>query len=176
MFSLKCMESPYGPPPELKKNSPDFSLIAFSQSSDINCRSVIFSHLFLFRQDGDKNAALEKNCGIRLPFPLRKNAFLMFQCSLDIYITGLTSYIHIRLYLIDFTVSFCAISWRFEHVGFVCNTNVGALHGKGNCSYAYICKYLIVFMCCCALKCVWRKNSQHGALYFASSNLVNGQT
>ncbi len=40
------------------------------------------------------------------------------QCSLDIYITGLTSYIHIRLYLIDFTVSFCAISWRFEHVGF----------------------------------------------------------
>ncbi len=39
----------------------------------------------------------------------------------------------------------------------VCNTNVGALHGKGNCSYAHTCKYLIVRKCCYVLKCVWIK-------------------
>lgn len=116
MFSLKYMESPYGSPPELQNIIfPDFSLIAICQSSDRICRL----HLFLFRQDGDKNTALV----LCLPFPLRK-------CLSNVsVIYGLFSrHIHQRTYFMCIHMSpFCTVylcsvgelAWATnEHVGY----------------------------------------------------------
>lgn len=67
------------------------------------------------------------------------------QCSLY---TSLTScrYTHTCLYSSFLCYIFLEILTCWLYL--VCNTNVGSLHGKGNCYYAYTCKYLIVWKCC----------------------------
>lgn len=162
MFSLKYMESPYGPPPELQNIFSQIfhslqSVKAVTESADCIC--------FFSDRMEIKNTALV----LCLPFPLRK-------CLSNVsVIYGLFSrHTHQRtdfmcIYTSPFcTVYLCAIScWRIS-LGYrwtcwlqlVCDTNVGALQWKINHIYAYMDlkhtprKYVKDFMSHCTLKCV----------------------
>jgi len=146
-----------------RKFFPDFSLIAFSQSSDRNCRL----HLFLFRQDGDKNQG-----SYIMPALPPRNAFPMFQSLKANFLQTYTSqdFMCLCLHFIDCIVSLCATScWRIsfrasEQMSMwapTCGTPMW-VPCRGKINHIYACmglkhtprKYANNFMCCCILKFV----------------------